>query len=193
MRVRRGESKLAHEARSAACGRRKRRRYVGRRRPPGPSSIASRSRPGMSRSRAPFRRCVVLGVQHHVLGRVQARGRDPRARASGRSGRGPWRAPDLVVEPRHLRVRRVGDEVRGEPVHADAGLVEVVEDSVQCVDRDAEAGLRLPAPRVVAPEALAAEDLDGEADAASRLRHVRLGVQRSCRAWTGRAFGGRIH
>ena len=71
---------------------------------------------------------------------------------------------DLVVEPRQLRVARVGSEGRGHPVHADVEAVEIVEDRVEAGERGAQVRPRLPAARVMGGQAALAEDLDGEAE-----------------------------
>ena len=70
----------------------------------------------------------------------------------------------LVAEARELGVARVGREARGHPVEADVVVVEVAEDRLEVVERDAEARARTAASRVVRGQPARAEHLHREAE-----------------------------
>ena len=70
---------------------------------------------------------------------------------------------DLPVELRQVRMRRIGRQRRGKPVHADVVAREIVEHAAQRLERVAQVRAGLPAPRVVAGQPALTQDLDREA------------------------------
>jgi hypothetical protein len=108
------------------------------------------------RSSSEFRTGVLAGM------RRQAQAELARLRADlGEPAGEPLR---LVAELRQVGVARVGRRGRRHPVEADVVVVEVGEDRLEVVERDAQAGLGLVAARVVGGESARAEHLDGEAE-----------------------------
>ena len=107
----------------------------------------------------------IVGVEDRVLAGVAREPDAELAHASADLGKS-LRAPGgLVPELRQVGMAGIGRQVRRHPVEADVVRVEVGEDRVEAVERDAEVRARLPATRVVRRAAAAAEHLDGETQA----------------------------
>jgi len=120
-------------------------------------------------------RCV-WAVEQHVLRRVERQPDVEFARFLPERGQLGVALRHHVMELRHVGVRRVGRQVRRQPVHVELFLGEIVEDLRHLLQRAFQVRVLLPPPRVVALEAGLAHHLDGEAEAhwAGRVGHHNL-------------------
>jgi hypothetical protein len=128
----------------------------------------------------------VGAVQDHILRGVEGKPQVEFAGLASDCSEVGIGVPHHGVELRHVRVGRVGREVRRHAVHADIVPHQIVEDLVEILERGSEVRVLLPSARVVALEIRPAHDLDREAET---QRTDRRGPgARSCLTWAVNAY-----